>query len=98
MLSEWFKKNPVSKNKMLDVIKEWEEIEPFETDDICSLEAAVAKHGRRYVAYQKGVSEDTIKEHKWKFKRFDVNGKRRKETPIHKTDEQEPIVDIFADS
>ena len=51
MLSEWFKNNPVSKNKMLDVIKEWEEIEPFETDDICSLEAAVAKHGRRYVAY-----------------------------------------------
>ena len=29
MLSEWFKNNPVSKNKMLDVIKEWEEIEPF---------------------------------------------------------------------
>lgn len=95
MLLEWFKRNPVSKKKMLDVIEEWESIKPFETDDIESLEKAVAEHGRRYVAYQKGVSEETIKSHKWKFRRFDDDGKRRKETPIHKEAEQEPIFDIF---
>ena len=33
-------------------------------------------------------------EYGWRFRKRDAKGKRREETPIIKTDEQKPLVDI----
>ena len=38
-----------------------------------------------------------LKEYGWRFKKRDEKGKKREETPIIKTNEQKPLVDIFDD-
>ena len=40
---------------------------------------------------------ESIKEYGWRFKKRDEKGKKREETPIIKTNEQKPLVDIFDD-
>ena len=42
-------------------------------------------------------SEKELKEYGWRFKKRDDKGKKREETPIIKTNEQKPLVDIFDD-
>ena len=44
-----------------------------------------------------GVREKELKEYGWRFKKRDDKGKKREETPIIKTNEQKPLVDIFDD-
>ena len=41
--------------------------------------------------------EKELKEYGWRFKKRDEKGKKREETPIIKTNEQKPLVDIFDD-
>ena len=96
-LSEWIKLNNIPNNRILEVLEEYEDLKPMEFNDPKDIKAEVEEHGIRFVAYKYGVSEKDLKEYGWRFKRRDDKGKKREETPIIKTDEQKPLVDIFDD-
>ncbi|AMK15717.1 hypothetical protein [Methanobrevibacter olleyae] len=96
-LSKWIKLNNIPNNRILKILEDYEKIEPISFNNPEDVKAEVEGHGLRWVANKYGVSEKELKEYGWRFKKRDVNGKRRKETPIIKTDEQKPLVDIFDD-
>jgi len=96
-LSDWIKSNNIPNNKILTVLEYYESIEPIEFNDPEDVKREVEEHGIRYVAHKYGVGEKELKEYHWRFKKRDDKGKKREETPIIKTDEQKPLVDIFGD-
>lgn len=96
-LSEWIILNNIPNNKILTILEEYENIEAIEFNDPEDVKAEVEEHGLRYVAHKYGVGEKELKEYGWRFKKRDDKGKKREETPIIKTDEQKPLVDIFGD-
>lgn len=96
-LSEWIIINKIPNNKILTILEEYENIEAIEFNDPEDVKAEVEEHGLRYVAHKYGVNEKELKEYGWRFKKRDAKGKKREETPIIKTDEQKPLVDIFGD-
>ncbi|WP_297979215.1 hypothetical protein [uncultured Methanobrevibacter sp.] len=96
-LSEWIKLNNIPNNRILKILEEYEQIKAIEFNDPEDVQKEVEEHGLRYVAYKYNVGEKELKEYGWRFKKRDKDGKRREETPIVKTDEQKPLVDIFDD-
>ena len=96
-LSEWIKLNNIPNNRILQILEDWENIEPIDFNDPEDVKAEVEEHGLRWVANKYQVSEKDLKEYGWRFRKRDDKGKRREETPIIKTDEQKPLVDIFDD-
>ena len=96
-LSEWIKLNNIPNNRILAILEEYENLDAIEFNNPEDVQAEVEEHGLRYVAHKYGVTEKALREYGWRFKRRDAKGKRREETPIIKTDEQKPLVDIFGD-
>ena len=96
-LSEWIKLNNIPNNRILTILEEYENMEPISFNDPEDVKREVEENGLRWVANKYGISEKVLKEYGWRFKKRDEKGKRREETPIIKTDEQKPLVDIFDD-
>ena len=96
-LSEWIKINNIPNNRILKVLEDYENIEPIRFNEHEEVKRKVEENGLRWVANKYGVSEKELKEYGWRFRKRDAKGKRREETPIIKTDEQKPLVDIFDD-
>ena len=96
-LSEWIKINNIPNNRILKVLEDYENIEPIRFKEPEDVKREVEENGLRWVANKYGVSEKELKEYGWRFRKRDAKGKRREETPIIKTDEQKPLVDIFDD-
>ena len=96
-LSEWIKLNNIPNNRILKILEYYESIDPISFNDPEDVKAEVEVHGLRWVANKYGVREKELKEYGWRFKKRDDKGKKREETPIIKTNEQKPLVDIFDD-
>ena len=96
-LSEWIKINNIPNNRILKVLEDYENIEPIRFNEPEDVKREVEENGLRWVANKYGVSEKELKEYGWRFRKRDEKGKKREETPIIKTDEQKPLVDIFDD-
>lgn len=96
-LSEWIKLNNIPNNRILKILEYYESLEPISFNDPEDVKAEVEEHGLRWVANKYGVREKELKEYGWRFKKRDEKGKKREETPIIKTNEQKPLVDIFDD-
>ena len=93
-LSEWIKINNIPNNRILKVLEDYENIEPIRFNEPEDVKREVEENGLRWVANKYGVSEKELKEYGWRFRKRDAKGKRREETPIIKTEEQKPLVDI----
>ena len=96
-LSEWIKINNIPNNRILKVLEDYENIEPIRFNEPEDVKREVEENGLRWVANKDGVSEKELKEYGWRFRKRNSKSKRREETPIIKTDEQKPLVDIFDD-
>ena len=78
-------------------LSEWIKANNIPNNRILKVLEYYESNGLRWVANKYGVREKELKEYGWRFKKRDEKGKKREETPIIKTNEQKPLVDIFDD-
>lgn len=95
MLYEYCINNNLSKERILDVLKEYDSIKKFETNNVEDVMRECREFGLEYVSKKYNVRIDDLKQYpKFRFKKRDDKGKKREPVRVP-TKPTNPVVDIF---
>ncbi|MCQ2976573.1 MAG: hypothetical protein MJ232_00950 [archaeon] len=95
MLYEYCINNDLSKERILKVLKEYDSIKKFETNNVEDVIKECNEFGLEYVSKKYNVHIDDLKQYPYfRFKKRDKEGKKREPVRIP-TKPTNPVVDIF---
>lgn len=95
MLYEYCINNNLSKNQILAILKEYDSMKRFETNNVEDIIRECNELGLEYVSKKYNVSIDELKNYpKFRFKKRDKKGKKREPVRVP-TKPTNPVVDIF---